>query len=209
MKKFLIILDAGHGGIINGKYTTAPAKQFLHPQDNSWAYEGVINRSVKNEFIKLLQAAEKPFVDVSSGNKDFSLNARVTTANNYNQVYSKNYNVLYLSIHSNASEKHNGRGLEIWTSPGQTKSDYYVQPMAISLINAFPESTLRRDRSDGDDDKESKFFVLEKTVSPAMLVELHFFDNWDDWNIIRQPDYYKRMAKALFEFHKYAEKVMI
>jgi len=51
------LLDAGHGGLLNSKYTTAPAKQFKF-EDGLEIYEGLINRQITSKLIALLQTAE-------------------------------------------------------------------------------------------------------------------------------------------------------
>ena len=44
----------------------------------------------------------------------------------------------------------------------------------------FPDEKYRLDYSDGDVDKEANFYVLRKTKMPAVLLEMWFFDNYND-----------------------------
>jgi len=69
MKPLMILLDAGHGGIIEGEYVTAPSKQFKH-QDGSWAYEGVINRQIKNLLVVLLEQEGIAYRDIAPDEND-------------------------------------------------------------------------------------------------------------------------------------------
>jgi N-acetylmuramoyl-L-alanine amidase len=198
MKRLLIILDAGHGGIIDGKYVTAPSK--MHDFGGGViAYEGEINRSVKNKLIGLLLKEGIAFCDVSKGEKDISLPDRVAQANAIADMHAETHNSLYISIHSNAG---GGSGFEVWTSPGQTQSDKYAEIWAQELKKAFPEFPLRADRSDGDLDKEEKFFVLVHTSMPAILGELLFFDNYNDYKLQLTSAYYERVALATISFIK-------
>jgi N-acetylmuramoyl-L-alanine amidase len=80
---------------------------------------------------------------------------------------------LYLSIHSNAGR---GKGFEVFTSEGQTKSDMWADRFIKQLKKDFPEWGMRTDTTDGDEDKEENFFVLKNTKMPAVLLELLFFD---------------------------------
>lgn len=166
---YLWIIDCGHGGMKNGKYTTAPAKMHKFPEFT--IYEGVINRLIGQKVVESLRASRIDYAVVSDPIEDNSLESRVRTADN---VYAKDKRSIYLSIHSNAG---GGSGFEVFTSPGQTKSDKIADIFCKGYASSFPDFKLRRDLSDGDGDKEADFYVLRKTDCPAILVENLFFDN--------------------------------
>ena len=84
---------------------------------------------------------------------------------------------LFISIHCNASESHQGKGFEVWTSPGETASDRAATQSFNRYQEAFPARRARVGLGDGDVDKEAKFTVLTKTKGPALLFELEFIDN--------------------------------
>jgi N-acetylmuramoyl-L-alanine amidase len=198
MKNILVILDAGHGGMINGVYTTAPAKMFKH-SDGTTAYEGVINRQIKNELAMLLDHNGIAWDDVAPGNEDTSLETRTDKANEIYSIKKDTHLVLYLSIHSNAG---GGTGFEVWTSVGQTLSDKYGELCSQQIKKDFPSFKFRAGTEDGDLDKEAQFWVLRKTDCPAILVEALFFDNFEDWKIQRTPKYISDMAHCLLSFIK-------
>lgn len=115
------------------------------------------------------------------------LNFRVKKVNEICKIYGKD-NVIYVSLHVNASG--NGkwmqaRGWEVYTSPGKTKSDILATCMWNAAKNYLGDmTTIRSDWSDGDPDKEAKFFVLTKTKCPAVLVENLFMDNQEDLKLL-------------------------
>jgi N-acetylmuramoyl-L-alanine amidase len=194
----VVYLDAGHGGMINGKYTTAPSKMFKH-KDGSIAYEGVINRRIKDKLKELIIPGIR-FIDVASTNEDKSLEDRCHVANRtYLNIRYKEKKALYLSIHSNAG---GGSGFEVYTSPGQTDSDKYAQICCEEIKKEFSEFPFRAGLSDGDLDKEDKFYVLVKTFMPAILMELLFFDNPNDWKYQQTDEYYQRVVKSIVSFLK-------
>ena len=201
MKPLMILLDAGHGGFIGGQYVTAPSKQFHH-QDGSWAYEGVINRKIKNRLISLLEQEEIAYRDITPDETDTKLEVRTAYANSIMAQLGNEYNFLYVSIHSNAG---GGSGFEVWTSPGQTISDRYAEIWVQEIKKEFPEFPFRADKTDGDLDKESKFWVLVRTAMPAVLGELLFFDNFNDWKIQRTPEYINRVSNTILNFIKRAQ----
>jgi N-acetylmuramoyl-L-alanine amidase len=163
------ILDAGHGGILDGKYTTAPAKMFTFP-DGLVVYEGVVNRGIAWKLAKMLDANGIDWSFVHDEEIDTPLPVRVRRAN---EIYTKRKNAVMLSIHSNAG---GGKGNEVFTSKGETKADPIAEIFCKKYIEHFPEWPFRSDKSDGDLDKEADFFVLKHTLCPAILVESFFFD---------------------------------
>ena len=173
LSKNLWILDSGHGGInAKGIYTTAPAKMFRFPEFT--IYEGVINRAIQGILKAELKSLGIDYAIVAHEYEDTPLNKRVALAD---QVYRKDKRAVYLSIHSNAG---GGSGFEVFTSPGQTKSDEFAKGFCASYKKHFPDKNLRSDYADGDADKEADFYVLRKTDCPAVLVENLFFDNKEE-----------------------------
>lgn len=190
--KMLILLDPGHGGIINGKYTTAPKKMYDHG-DGFVFYEGVFNRKIVNLIKNDLRELNISFVDVVSSNEDISLGERVRRANELYIDYKKDYKVLYLSVHGNAGK---GTGLEIYTTKGETKSDLYAEVFGEEMICVFPEQKFRKDTSDGDLDKEAQFYVIRETYMPAVLTENFFFDRLSDAILMDSKKGQERIAKS-------------
>lgn len=174
MSNYLWLIDAGHGGMKNGVYTT-PArigKQFTFPDPNGFTiYEGVINRAHAKHVWTELVSLGIDFQLVYDEEEDYSLAKRVHLAD---KVYEKDKRAIYLSIHSNAG---GGSGNEIFTSRGQTKSDKVANIFCETYRKLFSDYPFRKDYSDGDADKEADFYVLRKTDCPALLVENLFFDN--------------------------------
>ena len=115
------------------------------------------------------------------------LNFRVKKVNEICKIYGKD-NVIYVSLHVNASgngQWMQARGWEVYTSPGKTKSDILATCMWNAAKNYLGDmTTIRSDWSDGDPDKEAKFFVLTKTKCPTVLVENLFMDNQEDLKLL-------------------------
>ena len=83
---------------------------------------------------------------------------------------------LVIALHFNGATNREAEGYEIWTSPGQTRSDRVATVMFPCLGSVCP-GPGRKDVSDGDVDKESKFYVLIHTWAPAVLVEFGFLSH--------------------------------
>ena len=193
----VIILDNGHGGIIDGEYVTEGKRSPIW-DDGSQLFEGVFNRKVVAGIIQHLEAFGIPYVNLVDTNEDVSLTKRVRDAN-------KIGNSIYISIHANAAN-YKASGFEVWTSPGETKSDQYATIMAEEFQKEFPDMRLRTDYSDGDVDKEAKFYVLTKTKMPAILTENFFMTNERECREILMTD---EGINKIVRFHVEAIKRMV
>jgi len=216
MPKITFLLDAGHGGIVNGKYTTAPnfdknnkstwKKSWYHPEEDISFYEGVFNRQVINLVKNIMRIRGMEYLDVVDTDFDIPLADRVTTANRF---YSGDKNCVYFSMHGNASGAGKAHGIEIFTSKGQTKSDELATIVFNSIVDFFPDEKYRMDKwSDGDVDKEANYYVLKNTKMPAMLLEMWFFDNLSDCKKMIDAGTQHQVAKAIVNgFEKIQEFV--
>lgn len=198
------LIDAGHGGVNEqGVYMTDPkrGKQFTF-QDGFTFLEGVSNRVIADGLMKKLSTAGKKFKQIHDNVIDISLSKRVQLAND---IFSHGESCIYLSIHSNAGK---GKGWEVFTSPGQTKSDKAADVFIQQLVNDFPEWPFRADIKDGDKDKEENFTVLTDTRMPAVLVELLFFDERKQADFLSSVDGQQRIINSLFEACLKIEKIL-
>lgn len=200
MSRFIYLLDAGHGGLDpeTCEYVTAPKKMYRF-DDGLTIHEGVINREILFNLVDMLKSDRIQFEVVSHRWKDISLSKRSSKAN---KIQREKGNCIYVSIHCNAGK---GTGLEVWTSPGETKSDAIAEILAEELFNEFPEEAARTDRSDGDLDKESRFHVLVKTSMPAVLGETFFFDRRKDAEKLDSHMFLMRISKAYYKAIKRIE----
>lgn len=164
----IVLLDNGHGGIINGEYTT-PGKRSPIWNDGTQLFEGEFNRAIVNRIIEQLTTLGINYVNIAPEYWDVRLETRVKRANKYPASES-----VYISVHSNAG---GGHGSEMFTSINPTRSDEFATVLGEEFKAEFPSERLREDWSDGDLDKESNFYVLKHTRMPAILTENFFMDN--------------------------------
>jgi N-acetylmuramoyl-L-alanine amidase len=198
--EFLICLDAGHGGLRPGvgadKYTTYPSKCFHHRQGNfhgyGWFFEGVFNRSLAyylyNYLLDYGFQVKKIYEDIN----DTTLNKRCQLANSYASMAKHS---ILVSIHGNAATP-TARGWEIFTSPGQTKSDLLATSIGDKVRTATPGWVHRADYIDGDLDREARFTMLTGISMPAVLSENGFFTNYNDACLMIDNSWQQSIAKA-------------
>lgn len=102
-------------------------------------------------------------------------------------------NCILISIHANAG---GGTGFEVFTSPGNTPADDYATMIIESIKETFPNEKIRSDHSDGDADKEARFYLLQHTQCPAILTENLFMDNEKDCRKLMEDSFREKIADA-------------
>ncbi|MEM6297694.1 MAG: N-acetylmuramoyl-L-alanine amidase [Bacteroidota bacterium] len=183
----VVALDAGHGGINpEGEYTTYPAKMAEHPFGT--VYEGVINRKVVDAIAFELELLGIDYHYLHHEYSDTALNKRTWKANQLYQKYKvEGRELLTLSIHFNAFRNPKAKGWEVYTSPGKTGSDPWAEQL-YQLTKKTGLFTMRPDTSDGDHDKEARFWMLTRTLGPSILSENGFFTNPQEaWKMLHDP----------------------
>lgn len=174
--KFLFIIDNGHGGIIDGQPQTAGKRSPDFGQ--GVIYEGVSNRRLADMVISKCDEIGICCFKLVPELEDISLSERVKRVN----VLAKREKSILLSIHSDAFITEHANGWSAYTTKGGTKSDdvanlLYKHAKAAGL-------KFRDDYSDGDPDKEEDFYILRKTICPAVLVENLFMTNKEDYKTL-------------------------
>lgn len=167
----LVILDAGHGGIINGQYVT-PGKRSPVWSDGSQLFEGEFNRAIVEGLSERLTARGIQNVKLVPEQQDIDLPTRMQRANQYADQPS-----IFISVHANAG---GGNGFEVFTSVGTTLSDTLAHCFGEAFKQEFPDRRLRADMADGDYDKDKNYFVLKHTRMPAVLTENFFMDTEEE-----------------------------
>ena len=104
---------------------------------------------------------------------------------------------IFISLHCNSAENENAKGYEIWTSPGDTLADRLATCIYGEIAEAFPNMQGRADYSDGDPDKEARFYVLLHTEAPACLVEMAFISNAEEASMLADVAWQERYARAI------------
>jgi N-acetylmuramoyl-L-alanine amidase len=183
----IVILDAGHGGSIDGVYQTR-GKQSPERPDGTRLYEGVNNRKIVEDLKKELEWNGIPFIDVVNTQEDKSLSKRIREANKVDG------DTLYLSIHSNAAGKNGewstarGFGTYIYTKAG---SKSRAEIMHKHLSNNL--TTFTKDRGI----RKRNFAVLRETKGSAILLELGFHSNLEESYLIESQTWRNEVVKAI------------
>jgi len=176
--KFVVLLDAGHGGMINGKYVT-PGKRSPIWKDKTQYFEGVGNRLIREEIMIRLDAECINYRVVNSGEADMDLYERVDIVNGYVKKFGSK-NCLLISIHSDGFTEEQAHGWSTYTTKGQTNSDKFATILYEEAAQMWSLERFREDNRDGDPDKEANYLIIRKSNCPAVLTENFFHSNEKD-----------------------------
>ena len=167
-----IFIDNGHGLMTAGK--RSPDGQFR---------EAFYNREIAKRVVSNLRDRGLDTELLVPEDDDISLAERVRRVNAACFLMGKQ-NVILVSIHVNAagngSKWLNATGWSVYTYKGQTASDKLAECLCQAAIKNFPGRRIRTDISDGDLDWEEGFYILRKSLCPAVLTENFFMDSRDD-----------------------------
>lgn len=213
-KRLTVILGTAHGKNVAGK--RSPDGIF-----EEWQYSreivGLVRRELEAKGCKVfvdMQDSEVPLPQTAE------LRARCKYVNELCDKYGTK-NCIYVSIHVDAAssgEWKNAGGWTAYTSPGRTLSDilatYLYEAAEIHLagyaakmeegkkkgLYGSNQKPFRKDTTDGDQDKEARFYVLVRTKCAAVLTENLFQDNKADVAFLTSEE----GKKAIVALHKEA-----
>jgi len=199
--KFVVFVDAGHGGVDDDGIYATPGKRAYHQglelHDGGHYYEGHENRIIAERFIQQLASVGITAIRLYHPWFDRSLSQRANTVKYWlNRGY---YGYLH-SFHSNAIESsslerlENTVGFQVYTTKGQTLSDkiasWHYENTKIRLPNW---KYLQQSYIDNDVDYEANFQILRQTdinqyLFGAILEEFGFHSSSKDCQFIVQED---------------------
>jgi N-acetylmuramoyl-L-alanine amidase len=178
-KQYVVVLDAGHGGMDPGAKSAAGDKE----ADMSLQLVQKIVALNKNPQIRFELSRDK--------DEYVKLQDRTIFANNKNAD-------LFVSVHINGSPNKNTKGLQLYTpregSPAYLKSIPLASIMKESLTDLFSSTTVKT--------RKMGIWVLDKSSIPAIMVHPGFITNEKDLAIIKTKQE-EIAAKILSGIEKY------
>ena len=160
-----IFIDNGHGLMTAGK--RSPDGQFREP---------FYNREIARQVVADLRERGLDAELLVPEDDDIPLAERVRRVNAACFLLG-----ILVSIHVNAARNGskwlNATGWSVYTCKGQTESDKLAECLCQAAIKNFPGRRIRTDMSDGDMDWEEGFYILRKSLCPAVLTENFFMDS--------------------------------
>lgn len=169
-EKYLIALDAGHGGSATGAYYENTAEKDL-------------NLAMIKKLDEILRGLGYKTMLTRSGDTDVGLKYRSTLANNARAD-------IFVSIHCNASEtNHNFQGLYVYHYPGSATGAALAQAIQTPACQ-FTGAVDRGINS-------ANFSVVRESKMPAVLVETGFMTCHEELARLKSEAYQSRIAQGI------------
>jgi N-acetylmuramoyl-L-alanine amidase len=182
----IIVIDAGHGGEDGG----AVANNIV---------EKDINLSISKKLKDIFKASG--FIVITTRDKDKMINTngsslrekKVSDMKNRLELFNKNENNIVVSIHQNKFSQEKYSGTQIFYSDNNPQSETmaeYIRKNIAKLIQPENERTTKpADRS---------IYLLYNSKVPAVIVECGFISNYIEANKLKDNNYQKKLAFAIY-----------
>lgn len=207
-----VVVDAGHGSIIDKTYQTA-GKQSPEWDDSLKIYEGVSVKQLSYMLVNELVCNDIDAQILNPELEDISLKER---ARRVNEIYEKDKRTILISLHHNAAPYNetadfkDAKGLYGWKKGGASGLLFFVfnKKTQSYEIAKIMEETTRGVVEMPTGIRIANFYILRKTKSPAVLVEYGFMTTYGDCetisNVVKRQEFIKLIA---FSLKKYNEKL--
>ena len=167
--KYKVVIDAGHGGTDVGAIRNG-------------TYEKHITLDVAKRVEKLLKAQGYGILMTRSDDSYVSLQDRV----DFSEAYQPD---IFVSIHVNSSTSDTPNGIE---------THYYHQE-SLPLAQMVHSSLISHVKANNRGTFKSKFYVINHTTAPAILVEIGFLSNYAERVQLLTNERKQATAKAIVE----------
>jgi len=159
-----VILDNGHGGLINGIYQTNGKRS--HFDSIGHFYEGVYNRQIVKKLINLCKLENIDYFELVPEQEDIRLSERIKREH---KAYTEGS--ILISIHCDAFSKESANGFG-------THSYKHVTDVSKALNITYDNANGCELKNRGC--KTANFYMLRKSKSKAVLIECGFMTNLKD-----------------------------
>ncbi len=184
-KNFVVVLDAGHGGIDGGAEGI-----------NSKVKESELNLKIcfllkelfENSNFKVVMTRSEDvglYGDTSEGFKKRDLIKRVQIAN------ASSANV-FISVHLNTYKGKSRRGAQVFFKRGDLNSQSLADNIQTEL-NLLKESKRMYDAITGD------YYLLNNVKCTSVIVECGFLSNPEEEKLLLSEDYRKQLANSIYK----------
>ena len=184
-----VIIDAGHGGEDGGassasglieKHLNLEISCILRDMLEKAGVEVVMTRTDD----RLLYDRN---VDFHGRKKKLDLAARLEVARTYEEG-------IFVSIHMNSFSDKRYSGLQVWYSQNCPESMVLAQKIQSHTREKLQPNNKRTIKA-----ADSKIFLLDNAISPAVLIECGFLSNPEEARLFESEAYKNELARVIYE----------
>ncbi len=182
-KKFVVVLDAGHGGKDPGKVGV----------DGS--IESEINLSI---VLELKEYLEEYGVEVVLTRKDENglyaegdTNKKRSDMEKRCDIVNETSPDLLVSIHQNSYSSEGVKGAQVFYYNNSKDGKNIAKILQNHLIEEVDSSNGRQSK------ENSNYYILKNVLCPAVIVECGFLSNYSEAELLGTKEYQQKVAKAI------------
>ena len=195
----MIIIDAGHGGEDGG----AVGKNGLYEKDINLKIAFIMKDMLSSRGYDVLLTRSEDIllydrnVDFKGRKKALDLAARVKIAQEYDDC-------IFISIHMNAFPDPKYSGLQVYYSVNNENSKILADEIQTLIKETLQKENNRKTKAAGEN-----IFVLDRIISPAILIECGFLSNPEECAALSDAQYLKKLSLIICEaVEKYIENTL-
>lgn len=183
-----IIIDAGHGGEDGG---TSSKDGLIEKDVNLFISNALKDCFEKGGYTVIMTRTEDILLydrtkDYKGHKKEMDLAAR-------RKIADENPDSIFISVHMNSFPERQYRGLQVWFSKNDPRSQALAKAIQDNSVLIMPENN-RKIKAAG-----SNINLLFNIRSPAVLVECGFLSNPIDCENFSHDEYRKKVAENIFQ----------
>ena len=184
-----VIIDAGHGGEDGG----ASSASGLIEKHLNLEISRLICEMLRESGVDVVMTREDDRllydrnVDFEGRKKKLDLAARLEVAKTYEES-------VFVSIHMNSFSDKRYSGLQVWYSQNCPESMVLAQKIQSNARSRLQPSNKRSIKA-----ADSKIFLLDNAISPAVLIECGFLSNPDEASLLGTDAYRRELASVIYE----------
>ena len=100
---------------------------------------------------------------------------------------------IFISIHMNKFEQSKYRGAQVFYDDDSEENRALAESIQKSLKDFLNDGNTRAAKATGD-----SIFVLRDNKIPSALIECGFLSNTDEANLLKTPEYQKKVAEGIY-----------
>ncbi len=184
-----VVLDAGHGGEDGGTVGIGGVKE----KDLNLEITRLLGTYLEQNGIAVVYTRTEDVllydrnVNYHGRKKILDLAARLAIAN-------QTENSVFVSIHMNAFPKTQYKGLQVYFSKNDEKSEILAQTIQNMAKNKMQEDNDRKIKAAG-----SSIYLLDRAQNPAVLIECGFLSNPEECALLTDESYRRKLCLVLAE----------
>ncbi len=173
MKQYIIVLDAGHGGI-----------------DAGTSYKNIQEKDLTFKIVKYAEAylKDKGYKVVLTRNED-----KLVPLKEIGNIANASNADAFISIHINSINDINFNGITTY----YYDANGYQKEERMSLAETIEKKAIKNDRWEDKGIRRQNLAVLRYSKMPSVLVECGFITNEDDRKRLLKDDVLKRLAENI------------